>query len=155
MWLPKQNEYYLEIDIAHFKSTYLLLVLVGFGVLAILLFFTFSSVKTKSLKKSLLATLLFCPYVIVFLFISKSLFLGGSLFLNRQFEMEDIKKPYSVNYFGGAEKNIHSFFLYDTSAKRIITDQKAISQTYKPGLIEKDTVILHLKKGLFGLNYFP
>jgi len=155
VWEPNERDYYLEKDIAHFKSSYLLLILIGVGAISSLLLFIVSLLKTRSFKNSVVATLLFCIYIILPLFLMQSFFLSGCLFLNRAFKISDSQKPYVVNYWAGVQKNKNSFYLYDISDKTFITDPKTINRLYKPGLSEKDTTIFNFNKGLFGINYFP
>ena len=68
--------------------------------------------------------------------------------------MGEFQKHYVASYLVGGEKNKNSFFLYDISDKTVMTDPKAITQLYKPELVDKDTLTLVLNTGIFGIGYF-
>ena len=152
-WQPAQKKYYLDNDIAKLESAYLTPTLIGIFLTTCILIFALTLIKAKSLKESSIASLSVSLHLAFYLLLFQPLFLAGILFINRQFKKDIYQKAYVVSYLVGVEKNKSTFFPYDVSKKRITNDEKVIDQLYKPGLIEKDTVMLYLNKGLLGVAY--
>jgi hypothetical protein len=151
---PRQTKYYLNQDIEQFKTLYLIPTLIWiFGLLAAGLF-VFWLIKTKSVGRSLLwflSTTLTFAFII---FIFQDIFLGGVLFLNRQFKTGQIQKAYEVHYFADTDNALNNFIPYDIATKQsIVFDRKLQNALYQDGLKQNDTVRLQLEKGLFGIAF--
>jgi hypothetical protein len=151
---PRQSNYYLDQDIKQFKTHYLIPTLIWtFGIVAVGLFI-FWLIKTKSFKQP---TLWFLSTALTFafiLFIFQDIFLGGALFLNRQYKKGDIQKTFQVHYLAGSDNTINNFIPYDIDTKKsIVLDKKLKNELYQVGLKQNDTVRLQLDKGLFGVGF--
>ena len=152
---PKQKDYYLDNDIAFFKSKYLTKILIDAWVLISGSFFVFFLLKIKSLKHFLNSFLYISLFTAILLFIFQDIFLSGVLFVNRQFSKGDLQKIYTIDYPNGTQEVKDYYILYDASVKRIESDKKLKDKLYKQGLKRNDTVFLAFKQGLFGIAYQP
>jgi len=150
---PKQHDYYLDDDIKSFKTTYFTPFLIWTGIIASLLIFLITFLKSKSIKQSGVSFLYAGVIFAFLLFIFQNLFLGASLFLNRQFKRETLQKSYSVSYLTGIEHTKDNFFPFDIANKHSSFDRKLRNKLYYPGINQNDTVTLQFDKGLFGIPF--
>lgn len=67
--------------------------------------------------------------------------------------MDKVKHQYLAGYFWGDEKNKQTFMLLDIAENKISMDKELIDRLYKPGLKDRDTLMLDFGKGLFGIEY--
>jgi len=109
--------------------------------------------KTKSIRQAGFAFLSVGVTAAFYLFIFQDLFLGASLFINRQIKRNSIQRIYVVNYLAGTDKTKDNFFPYDLLTKHSSSDRKLINKLYNQALKQNDTVILQFNKGLFGIAY--
>ncbi len=154
-FVPRQQAYYLDADIKQFSSTHLKTFLVCTGIAISLLVFILKFVKTKSIKRAGISLLFASLLLAFYLFIFRNMFLGASLYLNRQFNNNNLERVYQVSYLAGEEQTKDGFYPYDPVSKEILRDQKLKNQLYKTGLKQNDTLRLQLKKGLFGIPFQP
>lgn len=80
---------------------------IGTYIIAFILVFA----KTKSLKPSDVLFLSVGVTHALYLFIFQDLFLGGALFLNRQFKRDTLNKPYLIGYMAGTDKTKDNFIV--------------------------------------------
>lgn len=150
---PRQSKYYLDQDIKHFKTNYLIPTLIWtFGLLAVGLLI-FWSLKTKSAKKPalwFLSTVLTFAFII---FIFQDIFLGIALFANRQVTKGKIAKTYEASFMAGTDHSKSNFYPYETSTGKITHDQKLINELYQPELKQNDKIALPMRIGLFGVAF--
>jgi hypothetical protein len=150
---PRQSKYYLEQDIKEFKTLYLIPTLVWtFGLLAVGLF-VFWLIQTKSIKRSTLWFLLTTLTFSIIIFFFQNIFLGIALFANRQVTNGKAAKTFQATFMAGVNQTKSNFHLYEPLTGQIIVDRKLINELYKPELKQKDTVVLPMRLGLFGLAY--
>ncbi len=150
---PRQHDYYLDDDIKNFKGTYLAPFLIWTGVVTSLIAFILVLIKTKSVKQAGVAFLSVGVILACYLFIFQEIFLGASLFINRQFKRDNLQKTYVANYMIRTDQTKHYFNPYDLSTGHISTDDKLINKLYHAGLKQDDTIILKFDKGLFGIPF--
>lgn len=150
---PRQHDYYLDDDIKNFKRTYLTPFLVWTGIVTSVIVLIFTFVKTKSIKQAGVSFLSVGVTLAFFLFIFQDIFLGASLFINRQVKRESIQKDYVVSYLAGTDQTKNNFFPYDLSTKHSSIDKKLKNKIYTSGLKQNDTVTLKFDKGLFGIAF--
>ena len=150
---PRQHDFYLEDDIKNFKTNYLIPFLIWIGIVTSLIVFILVFAKTKSLKQSSVSFLFVGVTLALYLFLFQDLFLGGALFLNRQFKRDTLNKPYLISYMVGADKTKENFIPYDLTTKRSSIDRKLINKLYSSGQNQNDTVLLKFDKGLFGIAF--
>ncbi|MEG4110149.1 hypothetical protein QUA04_29390 [Microcoleus sp. S13_C5] len=150
---PKQNKYYLDQDIKEFRTHYLIPNLVWtFGLLAVGLF-VFWIIKTKSIKRS---TLWFLSTALAFafiIFLFQNIFLGVTLFANRQVTKGKVTKTFQAAFMAGVAQTKSNFHLYDPLTGQIIIDRKLVNELYRPQLHKNDKVVLPMRIGLFGVAY--
>lgn len=152
-FVPRQNDYYLDNDIKEFKQTYLTRMLLWTGIMTSIVIFILVLVKAKSLKQSAIAFIYAGVTIAFFLFIFQNVFLGFSLFLNRQFKRDTLQKAYVVDYLAGVDQTKSNFIPYDIASKEIINDKKLIDKIYRLNLKQFDTVRVTFDKGLFGIAF--
>lgn len=152
-FVPKQNDYYLEDDINSFRTVHFTPFLVWIFAAISLIILALLLLKTRSIKQSYLSFLFCVAAVGLFLFIFQTIILGTTLFVNRQFTRGVVERKYIVEYMAGLEEAKSSFFPYDISSGHISSDSKLVNELYNRDLNKGDTVVLQLKKGLFGVAY--
>jgi len=150
---PRQSEYYFDNDIKHFKTQYLQPILVWTGVAISVGLFLYWLVTTKSVKQSTISFGYVVLTLAFYLFIFQNMFLGASLFINRQFKSESLEKSYRVTYMTGRDNSKANFIPYDITAKQISIDRKLINKLYTADLKQNDTIKLKLNKGFFGVVF--
>jgi len=150
---PVQNDYYLKDDINNFKRTYLTAFLILTGAVTSLIALILVFIKTKSVMQAYVAFLSVGVTLAFYLFIFQNIFLGASLFINRQFKRDTLKKTYVAKYMVGTDQTKDNFNPYDISSGHISTDDKLINKLYHKGLKQDDTIILKFDKGLFGIAF--
>lgn len=148
-----QQDYYLDKDIQHFKSTYLTPVLVWTGAIISIAMLLLVLIQTKSIKQSGVSFLATCVTIAFFLFLFQDLFLGISLFINRKFKRDEVQRAYIAGFLAGSKQTKLDLYPYDISAGSSSHDRKLINKLYHPGLNQNDTVFLQFDKGLFGIAY--
>jgi hypothetical protein len=127
--------------------------LIWAGIVTSIIVFILVYAKTKSLKQSGVSFLSVGVTLALYLFIFQDLFLGGALFLNRQFKSGTLNKPYLIGYMVGTDKPKDNFIAYDLTTKHSSIDRKLINKLYSSGRNQNDTVILKFDKGLFGIAF--
>jgi hypothetical protein len=152
---PLQSHYYLENDIEHFRKTSLVSVSIWTGIALSILGIIFILKLTKSIRQSLLPSLILTVNIAFLIFLFQSLILAGALFINRQFKRADLQKNYGVGYLAGAPQTRRTFFPYDVSTREMATDNKLIDKLYRPGLKLSDTLTIEFDQGLFGIPFQP
>jgi hypothetical protein len=110
---PKQQDYYLDNDIKTFKKTYLTQILLWIGIVTSVAIFVLVIIKAKSVKQSAIASLSVSMTLAFYLFIFQDIFLGFSLFLNRQVKRDTLQRSYLVSYLVGRDQTKENFFPYD------------------------------------------
>ncbi|QEC66551.1 hypothetical protein FRZ67_04285 [Panacibacter ginsenosidivorans] len=150
---PYQNKFYLDADINAFKSKYYISMLLVVGLSLLIVFFVIAFLKLKNIKDSLILTLYSLFYIATLLFFGQDLILATVLFINRQFDKEQITKDYIVTSLAGNPIERNNFFLFDLESKRINSENKLIDKVYNAKLNTKDTINVKFEKGLFGINY--
>ena len=123
------------------------------GIVTSIAIFILVLIKAKSLKQSATAFVSAGVTIACFLFIFQNVFLGFSLFLNRQFKRDTVQKTYVVNYLAGTDQIKNNFFPYDIAAKQPTTDKKLIDKIYRQDLRLSDTVRMTFNKGIFGVAF--
>lgn len=150
---PRQHDFYLDDDIKNFKSNYLVPFLVWTGIVTSLIVFILVFAKTKSLKQSGISLFPAGVTLAIYLFLFQDLFLGGALFLNRQFKRDTVNKTYIISYMTGTDKTKLNLIPYDLATKHPSIDRKLINKLYSPGQNQNDTVTLTFDKGIFGIAF--
>ncbi len=148
-----QHSHYLDSDIETFRKNYLAAFLVWTGVVISFFVFFVILLKTRSIIQSGFYLLITSAVLAFYFFIFQNIFLGASLFLNRQFKCGTLQKSYIANFMAGTEQTRNSFIPYDLSTNHSSTDQKLINGLYAPGIKQNDTVTLQFYKGLLGIPY--
>jgi hypothetical protein len=150
---PRQHDYYLDDDIDSFKETYLTPFLIWTGIVISLLVLILVFADTKSFEKAGVSFLTVGVTLAFYLFIFQGLFLGGALFINRQFIRDTLSKTYIIGHMAGTDKTKNNIVPYDLSTKRSSIDRKLINKLYSSSQNQNDTVILKFDKGLFGIAF--
>jgi hypothetical protein len=150
---PRQSEYYFDNDINHFKTQYLQPILVWTGVAISVGLFLYWLVTTKSVKQSAIGFGYVTLTLAFYLYIFQNIFLGASLFLNRQLKSESFEKSYQATYMAETDNSKANFIPYDLTTKQVLIDRKLINKLYSADLKQNDTVKLKLNKGLFGIVF--
>lgn len=151
---PTQNKYYLDKDIKYFETQYLQPILVWTAGLVSVGLFLFWLIRTKSIKQSIVGFAYVALGLAFIFFIFLNIFLGFSLFINRQCKTNGVQEIYQANYYMvGSDNSKANFFLYDFTTKQFSFDRKLINKLYKVDLKQNDTISLHLDKGLFGIPF--
>jgi hypothetical protein len=150
---PSQHDYYLDSDIDSFKQTHMTPFLLWTGIVTSILVVILVLAKTKSLKRAGVSFLYVGVALAFYLFIFQDLFLGGALFINRQFKTDTLNKSYTISYMTGIDKTKDNLVPYDLSTKRPLIDNKLINKIYNSELRQNDTVSIKFDKGLFGIPF--
>ena len=150
---PRQHDYYLDDDIDSFKEAHLTPFLVWTSIIVSILVTVVVFVYTKSFKKAGISLLSVSVILAFYLFIFQDIFLGGALFLNRQYKRDTLSKPYVISYMAGTDKKRDNFYPYDLSSKHFSIDRKLLNKLYSFEKNQNDTVILKFDKGLFGIPF--
>jgi hypothetical protein len=150
---PRQNKYYLDNDIDYFKTQYLRPILLWTGGVIPVGLFLFWLIRTKSIKQSAIGFAYVVVALAFFLFIFQDIFLGASLFINRQLKRDSVQKIYQANYMAGTDQSKSNFIPYDLTTKQISIERKLINKLYTVGLKQNDTISLNLYKGLLGIAF--
>lgn len=152
---PKQLHYYLDDEVDKFERSSFVPFLFWAGAIISITLLVFLIRNQKSFLNIVPSFFsgLFIIASIQFLFYN--VFLGITLFLNRLYKHETVKKEFVVNYVYGFDKSKKYFFPYDVSNENISSDKKLRNNLYVPGLKQNDTVMLVFYKGLFGVEFYP
>jgi len=148
---PKQNDFYLDDDIAKFKHDHLRPALIWLWVIIGVIFLVILFLKSISLKDSLIKLFYISCVTAALLFIFQDLFLAGALFLNTQIKKDSSSKNYVVEYLGTEEKG--NFHLYEPSTKKITIERKLEKSFYAPGLKQNETIAIQFNEGVLGIKY--
>ena len=150
---PRQRQYYLDQDILKFKDQYLIPALIWtFGLLAVGLLI-FWLIKYKDYKKSIFGFISTVTVYAFTIFFFQDIFLGFSLFINRQSSKETIEKKYKASLIDEDEKSKNFVTFFDLASGKIVNDNKIINKFYSTELKNNDTFKLELKIGILGIPF--
>lgn len=153
-FLPKQSEFYTQVDIDRLKdSKFYLIILLEILFFGILLLPQFLPIR--KIKDFIYLTAIFGMILFIFFSAFQSATTSIYLFLNRQKTISETTSKYRILAKNYKEKQYNLSWLYNYETDEIITKNIEIEYSDFIRLKENDTIKVKFQKGWFGIMHTP